>query len=126
MPRTKTERLENGYVEGGVRVGGDQRFWFDHARFIFWDKAIKRALRSTSREFSGRIRTEDANMGVSMKMIIIGIELRLWIGEGPGAFQHWEGQAVKPPARDTKKATLERGEKPEECGGQGNDRRNMF
>ena len=43
-----------------------------------------------SREFSGRIRTEDANMGVSMKMIILGIELRLRIGEGPGAFQHWE------------------------------------
>lgn len=30
-----------------------------------------------SLEFSGRIRTEDANMGISVKMIIIGIELRL-------------------------------------------------
>lgn len=30
-----------------------------------------------SLEFSGRIRTEDANTGVSVKMIIIGIELRL-------------------------------------------------
>lgn len=43
---------------------------------------------------------------------------------GPRGISTLGGQAMKPPARDTKKATLERGEKPEECEGQVNDRRN--
>lgn len=45
---------------------------------------------------------------------------------GPGGISTLGGQVVKPSARDTKKATLERGEKLGECEGQVNNRRNMF
>ena len=45
---------------------------------------------------------------------------------GPGGISTLGGQVVKPPARDTKKATLERGEKPGECEAQVNDTSNMF
>lgn len=66
-------------------VGGDQRFCFDHVRFISSDEDVKWALRYMSLEFSGRIRIEDTNMGVNVKTIITGTKLRLWIGESPGA-----------------------------------------
>lgn len=44
---------------------------------------IKWAVRCMSLELR-RIRTEDTNVGINMKMIITGTKLRLWIEESPG------------------------------------------
>ena len=106
-------------------VGGDQRFCSDRVRFISSDEDVKWALRYMSLEFSGRIRIEDTNMGVNVKMIITGTKLRLWMGRVQG-HRDAERLSKKPPAKDTKKATLERGEKPEECGGHINKEKNTL
>lgn len=53
-------------------------------RLISPNEDVKWAVRCMSLELSRRIRTEDMNVGVNMKMIITGTKLRLWIEESPG------------------------------------------
>lgn len=76
-----------------------------------------------SLEFSGRIRTEDANTGVRRED---NYRYRTETMNRGGPRGHFNtGRSSREASNQRhQKATLERGEKPEECEGQVNDRRN--